>query len=143
MKREDNQSKDTTTTSQITTSSEGARWKYEDISLELTAHLIRGQARYAIPTYTGEGWGHVHLKVVIAAHLLHWGYKWDDILWEYDPPDITGRRRADIFVMCASSMLCRWSGFEDGGMETIWACSHLWTTKKKELLYENIVLILP
>lgn len=98
MKREDNQSEDTTSKNQRTTLAQGARWKYEDISLELTAHLIRGQARYAIPTYPGEGWGHVHLKVVIAAHLLHWGYKWDDMLWEYDPPDITGRRTADVFV---------------------------------------------
>jgi len=87
---------------------QGARWNYKGISLELQAYLVHGQTRYAIPTYAGEGWGHVFLKVTIAAHLLQWGYKWDDIHWEYDPPDVAGQRRADIFVKGRNALPSFW-----------------------------------
>lgn len=98
MERKGRQSVDATTSSEMTASGQGALWKYGGISLELTAHLIQEQARYLVPTYASEGWGHAYLKIVIAAHLLDWGYRWGDILWEYAPPDITGRKRADIFA---------------------------------------------
>jgi hypothetical protein len=91
-----------------TTSSQGARWEYGDISLELTVHLIQGQARYAVPTHAGEGLGHVNLKIAVVAHLLHWGYQWDDILWEYDPPNVPGRRRADVFTRGGRNLPSFW-----------------------------------
>lgn len=91
-----------------TTSSRSARWEYGDISLELTAHLIQRQARYAVPTYAGEGLGHASLKIAIVAHLLHWGYQWNDLSWEYNPPDVPGWRRADIFVRESNSLPSFW-----------------------------------
>lgn len=89
-----------------------ARWSYCGISLELTAHLIHDGLRHTVPSYSGEGWGHMYLKIVIAAHLLHWGYKWEDLLWEYELPYLQGHRRADIFTRAQSTLPCFW--FECG-----------------------------
>lgn len=76
---------------------QNARWSYKGITLELQANLVYEGTRYSVPTYGGEGWAHVFLKVAIAAHLLHWKYKWADIQWEFSPENI-GQRRADIFA---------------------------------------------
>lgn len=64
----------------------------------MTACLVKDGARFAVPAYVGEGWAHSYLKIVVAAHLLHWGYDWASIHWEYDPSDLSGRHRADVFV---------------------------------------------
>ncbi len=93
----------------------GARWSYRGISLELTAHLIHGGTRYTVPSYSGEGWGHMYLKIAIGVHLLHWGYEWRDLLWEYDPPDLLGKRRADLFTGGRGNLPCFW--FECGSTD--------------------------
>lgn len=95
---------------------QGAQWRYKDISLEISAHLIHTGSRYPVPTYAGEGWGHALLKAIIAAHLLHWGYKWENILWERDPQDVAGRRRADILAKGGNSLPTFW--FECGCTES-------------------------
>lgn len=76
----------------------GAIWEYKGISLELIPHLVIGENRYTIPTYANEGWGHLYLKIIIAVHLLHWGYEWENVLWEYSLSEISLRRRADVFT---------------------------------------------
>jgi len=112
MERHINKLDRASTSGEIIHPARGPRWKYRDISMELTAHLMRGRTRYAIPTYIGEGWGHAYLKIVVAAHLLHWGYEWTDVLWEYSPSDSTARKRADIFARGRNGLPSFW--FECG-----------------------------
>jgi hypothetical protein len=85
-----------------------ARWNYHAISLELTACLIKGRKSFPVPAYVGEGWAHSYLKIIVAAHLLHWGYGWSSILWEYDPLEIVGRHRADVYVRGRGTLPSFW-----------------------------------
>ncbi len=76
----------------------GARWSYRGISLEVNTCLVKDGVRFAVPAYVGQGWAHSYLKIVVAAHLLHWRYDWAGINWEYHPSDVSGQHRADVFV---------------------------------------------
>jgi hypothetical protein len=73
-----------------------------------------GAHRYEVPTYSGEGWGHAFLKLSVAAHLLQWGYDWEDIEWEHTSPG-SGRFRADIFASKPGRLPSFW--FECGGAD--------------------------
>jgi len=84
------------------------QWGYRGISLEMTAYLVKDGARFAVPAYVGEGWAHSYLKIVVGAHLLYWGYDWAGIHWEYDPGDLPGRHRADVFVRASGRLPSFW-----------------------------------
>jgi hypothetical protein len=92
-----------------------AFWAYDDISLELEVALIHEGQRYIIPTYGGEGWGHVFLKIVVATHLLIWGYAWEKLRWERCPPGGPGSLRPDLYAEGHDSLPSFW--FECGTTE--------------------------
>ncbi len=75
-----------------------ALWNYRGISLEIEATLIHEGHRCIVPTYVGESWDHAFLKILVAAHLLSWGYPWEKIHWEQVPPDGPGNFRPDIYT---------------------------------------------
>jgi hypothetical protein len=92
-----------------------AFWGYNEILLELQATLIHEEQRYIIPTYGGEGWGHVFLKIVVAAHLLTWGYPWKKLHWEQCPPGGPGNFRPDLYAKGQGCLPSFW--FECGTTE--------------------------
>lgn len=73
-------------------------WKYQGISLEIAPRLITGDSSYRVPIHSGEGWGHVLLKIVAAAHLLSWGYPWHTISWEECPQGGPPDCRPDLYA---------------------------------------------
>jgi hypothetical protein len=73
-------------------------WRYSDILLELQANLVHKGQRYAIPMYGGESLDHAMFKVSIAAHLLTWGYRWEQIHWEETPIQSATEFRPDLYV---------------------------------------------
>lgn len=70
----------------------------EVVTLELAARLVRGRSSFRIPIHPGEGWGHSLMKASIAAHLLRWGYRWADIIWEHSLQRRGLRKRGDLFA---------------------------------------------
>ncbi len=95
----------------------GELWRYADLSLKVTATLVRGRKCYLIPTHPGEGWGHVLLKIGIAAHLLSWGYGWERIHWE-EAPAGAGEFRPDIYAERGRRCWGLCGGYGENGFRT-------------------------
>ena len=75
-----------------------ANWYYRDITLEIQATLIYKDKRYIVPIHGGESAEHALFKVAIAAHLLAWGYNWNQIYFETTPKEWPSHFRPDVYA---------------------------------------------
>lgn len=75
-----------------------AHWHYHDISILLQATLTHKGQRYIIPLHGGESLDHAMFKVSTAAHLLTWGYAWEQIHWEETVPYGPKGFRPDLYT---------------------------------------------
>jgi hypothetical protein len=89
-----------------------ANWYYQDILVEIQATITHNKLRYAIPMPGNESIDHALLKVSIAAHLLSWGYTWEQIRWEETPPKGPREFRPDLYTEDAGNLPRFW--FECG-----------------------------
>jgi hypothetical protein len=92
-----------------------ARWHYRDILLEVQAALTHDGRRHAVPMSGSESLDHAMYKVSIAAHLLAWGYGWEQIHWEESPPQGPSGFRPDLYAEGRGNLPFFW--FECGGTE--------------------------
>lgn len=83
-------------------------WRYNEVLLELEAALIHKGQRYSIPMYGGESLDHAMFKVSIAAHLLTWGYRWEQIHWEEAHGQLAMGFRPDLFVEGENNLPSFW-----------------------------------
>jgi len=82
---------------------------YQDISLELHGVLTRNGQSYSVPIHGGESVDHALFKISVAAHLLAWGYGWEQIRWEYTPTTDTLKKfRADLYVEGSGNLPSFW-----------------------------------
>jgi hypothetical protein len=74
------------------------QWSYGNVSVEVEAILTHKRRQYVIPMHGGESLDHSLFKVSIAAHLLAWGYAWEQIHWEEAPPHGPRGFRPDLYT---------------------------------------------
>lgn len=96
-------------------------WRYHGILLELQVTLVHEGQRYAVPIYGGESLDHAMFKVSIAAHLLTWGYRWEQIHWEETPTQLTIGFRPDLYAEGDGNLSSFW--FECGATEQEKLCA--------------------
>jgi hypothetical protein len=81
--------------------------------LEVQATLVNGGKRFPVPMYGGESLDHALFKISIAAHLVSWGYHWEQIYWETTPLQLPEDFRPDLYVKGHADLPSFW--FECGG----------------------------
>jgi hypothetical protein len=89
-----------------------ACWHYHDVLLEVQATIAHNGQRYAVPMSGSESLDHAMFKVSLAAHLLGWGYRWEQIHWEETPPHGPREFRPDLYVEGLGNLPSFW--FECG-----------------------------
>lgn len=83
-------------------------WHYKGVQLAVGVVLSFNGRNYSVPMHGAESMEHTMFKISLVAHLLTWGYNWDEIQWEKTIAIGALRYRPDIYVQGTGSRPSFW-----------------------------------